>query len=334
MMAKTKPGHPAPPKAPNPPPTSKTTAPKAPPKATAPPGNKPEQPPVAAPGPKPAPKKTPAMNQTQQNAFDLMMSTLQSWGLGSLSADLKKMIVGGDTDQAELALALSQTKAYKQRFAANAARVKAGLPELRPAEYIGLEEQYKNILQQYGIPKGFYDTQAETDAWIGGDVSPAEMQGRVQAASDLIYNSPPEAMAAWNQFYGGGTGGAIAAILDPKTAAPIVQKEVLAAQIGGAALSQKGLTTSRDNAERFASEGVTLDQARKAYSDIAQRMPTDHAVGARFGTSFGQSDEENVMFDQSGAAKTKQDTLYAEEASLFQGHGGATIASANQGSNY
>lgn len=273
------------------------------------------------------------LNSTQQNAFDLMRSTLQAWGLGSLVPDLRKLIVTGDTDQAQLALALSQTDAYKKRFAANAARVKAGLPELTPAEYIGVEEQYRSVMRQYGMPKGFYDNQADLDKFIAGDVSPAELQNRVQSAADLVYNSPKEAQQAWNQFYGGGAGGAIAAILDPKTASPLVQREVSAAQIGGAALSQ-GLQTNQSTAERLASEGVTLDQARQAYSQIAQRLPTDTAIGARFGMPIDQATEEASTFEGNAAAVKKQQVAYSEEASLFGGHGGASTSTSNAGVNY
>lgn len=269
----------------------------------------------------------------QTSAFDLLQQTLQSWGLGSLIPQLRKLIIGGMTDNNELALSLSQTKEYKARFAANEARKKAGLAELTPAQYLATEEQYRNILQQYGIPKGFYDTQKETDAWLAGDVSPAELQGRVQAAADLVYNSPKEAQQAWDQFYGGGKGGAIAAILDPKTAAPLVQQQVTAAQIGGAAL-QQGLTASKDSATRFAGEGITLARAQQAYSEIAQRMSVDTAAGNRFGSPITQGTEEKATLEGNAAALQQQGTVYAEESSLFAGHGGGTTSTGSPGSNY
>ena len=273
------------------------------------------------------------LTDTQRNVFDLMRDTLAQWGLGTLAQDLRHLIVTGQTDPNELALALSQTDAYKQRFAANADRVKAGLRELRPAEYIALEEQYRNVMRQYGLPNGFYDDNTKLDKFIAGDVSPAEMQSRVQAVADLVYNAPPEAQQAWDQFYGHGKGGAIAAILDPKTAAPIVEQQVAASQIAGSALSQ-GLTANKATAERLASEGVTLQQARAAYSAIAQRLQTDTQVGGRFGMNLGQSDEEKATFEGDATALRKQDLLYSEEAGLFSGHGGATAATGNPGANY
>lgn len=269
----------------------------------------------------------------QSGAYALMMQTLASWGLTALAPDLKNFIINGDSSPDTLALDLSQTAAYKQRFSANAARVKAGLRELTPAEYIANEEQYRNILTQYGMPKGFYDTTSDLDKWIAGDVSPAELQDRVQAAADLVYNSPPEAQQAWNQFYGGGQGGAIAAILDPAKAAPLVEQQVAAAQIGGAALAA-GFKANAGSAQKYASEGVTLAQARSAYSQIAQRMPTDQSVGARFGMQMGQQQEEAATFEGDASALRNQHTLYAEEQSLFGGHGGGTVNTGDKGQNF
>lgn len=272
------------------------------------------------------------MSDTQQSAYDLMLSTLRSWGLESLAGDLKNLVTKGDTSPDTLTLALSQTDAYKKRFAGNDARRKAGLPELNPAQYIALEEQYRNLASQYGMPKGYLD-KATTDKMIGGDVSPAEAQDRIQAAADVVYNAPPQAMQAWSQFYGGGQGGVISALLDPTKAAPLVEREARAATIGGSALAN-GLQANRATAERLAQEGVSLADARKTYSEIAQRMSTDQATAARFGQQFGQAEEEKASFEGDATATQKQNSLYAQEASLFGGHGGGTAATGNPGSNY
>jgi hypothetical protein len=48
---------------------------------------------------------------------------------------------------------LRGTDAYKKRFAANAARIAKGLGALSEAEYIGLEDQYQNIMRNYGLPQ-------------------------------------------------------------------------------------------------------------------------------------------------------------------------------------
>ena len=287
---------------------------------------------TARPAPKPAPKPAPApqpVSPRQQTAFDLIKHTLQQWGLGSLYQHAVGFLKQGLSSD-EVQLKLMDTQEWKTRFAGNEARQKAGLAVLNPAQYIALEEQYHQTLRQFGIPKGFYDDKQATDAWIGGDVSPSDVRDRGQAASDLV-NGNPDALRAWSQFYGGGRGGAIAAILDPSKAAPLVEQQAQAAEIGGSALDQ-GLSTSRARAEQFAKYGVTLDQARKAYSDIAGRLSTDQTIASRFGTSFDQSQEEDATLLGNGEAQKKQANLYAMEAAQFGGHGGASDASNNAGS--
>jgi hypothetical protein len=272
------------------------------------------------------------LSGAQESAYDLMLNTLKAWGLDTLAPDLKKLIVDGDTAPETLTLALSQTDAYKKRFAANEARRKAGLPELDPASYIALEEQYRNLASQYGIPSGYLD-KATTDKMIAGDVSPAEAQDRIKSAADIVWNAPPEAMQAWSQWYGGGPGGVIAAMLDPTKAAPLVERQAVAAQIGGSALAN-GLQANQGTAERLAQEGVTLAQARQTYAQIAGRLGTDQAAASRFGMQFGQAEEEKASFEGDAEASRKQASLYAQEASLFGGNGGGTAATGNPGSNY
>lgn len=284
----------------------------------------------------PASGSTSTLTPDQESAYDLINATLASWGLSTLAQTAIGFIQQGLTSD-EITLKLQQTDQYKERFAGNAERAAAGLSTLSPAEYISLEDQYTQTLRAYGIPAGFYDDKNATDAWIGGDVSASEVADRAKAASDLVYNSPPEAMQAWSQFYGGGTGGAIAAILDPSKAEPIVLQQVQAAQVGGAALAQ-GLTTSATRAAQLVQGGVTLQGAQQAYSNIAQRLSTDLSVSGRFQNqatgTLDQTAEENATLLGNADALKKQQTLYTEENAQFGNHGGANDTSGNPGANY
>ena len=268
------------------------------------------------------------LTHQQQSAFDLIKHTLQEWGLGSLYNDAKSFIQQGLSSD-EIKLKLADTQEWKQRFAGNEIRQKAGLRVLSPAEYLAVEEQYHQTLRAYGIPRGFYDNKHATDAWIGGDVSPSELQARVQRVSEAI-DANPTVIQAWNKYYGGGKGGLIAAGLDMKKAAPLVDQQIVSAEIGSAALDQ-GLNVARGRAEQLSKYGVTLSSARQAYSQIASRLPTDQSVAARFGTSFGQGQEEDATLLGNAAAQNKQANLYAMEGAQFSGHGAASDASNNSG---
>lgn len=281
--------------------------------------------PVGTPAPKPPTPPKPVstgLSAGQQSVYDLMASTLASWGLTSLGAALKNLILKGDTAPDTLALALSQTAEYKQRFAGNAERVKNGLSELNPAQYIAMEEQYTNVLQAYGLPKGFYDSHSDFTNFIGKGISAAELQTRAQVAHDQYEAAPQATKALWSQYFGS-KGDAIAAILDPDVATQVIQDRGSQVAIGGAA-AQSGFGINQKRAQQFQQAGVTLSGAQKAYSQIAQSIGTDQNIAHRFGTTFDQSQEENDLLLGQGDAAVKRATLYDEEKSLFKGGGGAT----------
>ena len=109
-----------------------------------------------------------------QSAYDLLLSEFNQYGLGSLVEPLKALIVSGPSE-AELTLALRQTEPYKKRFAANASRLAKGLRALSEAEYITLEDQYQNVMRNYGLPATYYTKdsmgrQEGFEKFIAGDV--------------------------------------------------------------------------------------------------------------------------------------------------------------------
>ena len=265
------------------------------------------------------------LDPTQTDALALMSATLKSWGLSTLLADLKGFVIRGDTNADTLGLALSQTAAYKTRFAGNAIRVKNGMAELTPAQYLATEEQYRNTLQAYGLPPGFYDKPSDFTQFIGHDISPAELDSRAKVAHDQYIAQPDDVKALWSQYYGT-KGDAIAAILDPTVATQLIADRGTQVGIGAEAIHH-GINVGQPRAQQFQQAGVTIAQARTAYGQIAQSAPTDQAIAARFGTTFDQQQEENDLLLGDAAAHQARTTLYGEEDALFKGHGGADAQS-------
>lgn len=260
------------------------------------------------------------LNTSQQGVYDLMLATLKSWGLETLAGDLRKFIIKGDTAPETLTLELSQTDAYKQRFAGNELRKKQGLPELLPAQYIALEEQYSNVLRAYGLPAGFYDKHEDFTKMIGNDLSPDELKLRAQAAHDQYTTAPEYVKNLWSQYFGT-KGDAIAAILDPNTATAIIQDRANQVAVGGAA-AQFGFNVNQQRAQQYTQAGVTLEGARKAYQQIASVYGQDQSIAHRFGQNFTQQDEENDLVLGQGEAAAKRRSLYSQEEALFHGSGG------------
>lgn len=264
---------------------------------------------------------------------DIIKQYLAQWGLSSLT-DLVSSLGQSGASNDSISLQIQNSPQYQQRFAGNKARTAAGLSVLSPAEYIALEGQYKQTLSSYGIPAGFYDDQDAINNWIGGDVSASEVADRAKIASDSYLNASDSQKAAWDQYYGGhGAGGAIASILDTSTAEPILEQQATAAGIGAGAMDQ-GLSVNRSRAEELAKNGVTIDSARAAYSQIAGRLTNDNAIAARFGGTNSQTNEENITLLGNAAATKTQQTQYASEAAQFAGHGGASNTSNDVGNNF
>lgn len=262
-----------------------------------------------------------SLTQSQQNVFDLMQQTLHEWGLDSLAGDLKKLVVNGDTSADTLALALSQTQAYKTRFAGNQVRVQNGLHELTPAEYIATERQYAQVLQSYGLPKGFYDKPEDFTKFIGQDISPAELDSRAKVAHDQFIAAPDYVRNLWSQYFGT-TGDAIASILDPQVATSLIQDRSTQVAIGGAA-AEHGMSVTQARAQQLQQAGVTGAKAQTAYSQISQALPLDQQIAQRFGTTFGQAQEENDLLLGNGDAARQRATMYDEERNLFKSQASA-----------
>ncbi len=117
-----------------------------------------------------------------QSAYDILLAQFNQYGLGTLVEPLRELIVSGP-DEAQLTLALRQTDAYQKRFAANKARLASGLRALSEGEYITLEDQYQNIMRNYGLPPSYY-TKDATGKQAGFE--PAIIQGVVWVASHHI----------------------------------------------------------------------------------------------------------------------------------------------------
>jgi hypothetical protein len=266
------------------------------------------------------------------SAAQLLSDTLKAWGLSSLLPHLQDYLTKG-YDSNTINLALQDTQEWKTRFAGNEIRKQNGLAVLSPAQYIAVEEQYHQIMQAHGLPSSFYDKQSDFTNFIGGDVSPSELDARAKIASDQWQNADAATKAAWKNYYGLDDGHAIAMILDQKTALPIVERQSAAAGIGGAA-GQQGLSVDRSRAEQFAQFGVSLQQAQQAYGNIAQVLPAAQALGSRFGEQFGQSQLEDASLLGSGAATATQQRLVSAEKADFSGGIGANTTTNATSNSY
>jgi len=267
--------------------------------------------------------------QAGQSAYDLLFQQFNQYGMGSLVEPLKQFIQQG-LSSAEFTLRLRDTDAYKKRFAANASRIAKGLSALNEAEYIGLEDQYQNIMRQYGLPASYYargdmGRQEGFEKFLENDVSAAELEDRVMTAQSRVLNANPEVLASLRSFYPDITNGDILAYtLDPNKALSEIKRKVTAAEIGGAAL-QAGLQTGLARAEELTAAGVTKAQAQQGFQTVAEVAPRGSQLAEIYGQSpYTQTTAEAEVFGLAGSvdAARQRKKLTQLETAAFQGSAG------------
>jgi len=265
----------------------------------------------------------------RQSAYDLLYNEFNKYGLGTLVEGIKDLIKS-NVSPSEFAIRLQDTKEYKQRFKANQDRISAGLKALTPAEYIGLEDQYQNIMRNYGLPASYYTkdtmgTQEGFQKFIANDVSASELEDRIATAQQRVQNSNPEVLQALKQFYPDISNADILSYaLDPQNALTNIKRKVTAAEIGGAALAQ-GLQANGGTAESLAGLGITKAQAQQGYTDIAGILPRGSQLADIYGqTPYTQGTAEAEVFNTAGAADAaaKRKKLTALETAQFSGSSG------------
>jgi hypothetical protein len=205
----------------------------------------------------------------QKNARDTIAETLAIYGLSDLADYTYSEIIAKDiTDPAAIIFKLRDQPAYQKRFGANAARLKAGLPELSPAEYIDLEDMYRTVIRSNGLPAGFYDSEDDTRKLLEGTVSPSEFQRRIQDGYNAVANADPEVKRQFKDFYGVTDNELAAYFLDPSRGETILTTRARAAQIAARGKEQGGIRLTGAFAEDLAARGITEQQARAGFAEV------------------------------------------------------------------
>jgi len=267
--------------------------------------------------------------QERVSAFNILKDEFTKYGLGSLVEGIRKLLTDG-TPASEFALKLRETPEYVARFKANEARIAAGLTALSPAEYVAMEDQYQNIMRNYGLPASYYtkDTtgkQVGFEKFLANDVSASELEDRIATAQQRVLNSNPEVLQALKQFYPDiNNADILAYTLDPQNALTNIKRKVTAAEIGGAALAQ-GLQAQGGTAESLAGMGITKAQAQQGYTEIAGVLPRASQLSDIYNQGpYTQQTAEAEVFNTAGgaAATAKRKKLSALEQATFSGQSG------------
>ena len=236
-------------------------------------------------------------------AESIIKEGLARYGLESLYS-----VIWGKYTKSEIDLSspdafvfsLKEEPAYKARFAANEIRKSKGLPELNPSTYLSMESTYKKTLQSSGLPPGFYDTQADLDKMIGGDVSIYELSTRIQDAYNVVRDAPADVTDKLKSLYGISDGDILAYFIDPDRARPQLiaadyKREAQAAMVAAQAQRTAGIGLSAAFSEDVVRQNISEAAQKQAFTTIAdmneltraqgteQALTTEQIAGAQLG---------------------------------------------------
>jgi hypothetical protein len=272
----------------------------------------------------------------RQSAYDLLYSQFKLYGLESLVTPLKDLITSG-ASPAEFTIKLRESDAYQKRFSANKQRISKGLKAISEAEYIGLEDQYQNILRNAGLPESYWKQTVDPRTgivsqegfanFIGNDVSAVELEDRVSTAQKRLIYANPEVSIALKTFYPDITNGDLLAYaLDPTKGLEQIKRRITAAEVGSSAV-QLGLATNVTDAEYLARYGVTKQTAQQGYQTIAGGLQRGSQLASIYGENpYTQTTAEQEVFAVPGAAEAKaaRQKITGLEKATFGGQTGVS----------
>lgn len=259
------------------------------------------------------------------DAKDILRNTLTRFGLQDLTDDawglVTRDLLPANAGIDEIGDALRDTPQFQARFPANAARVRAGLPELSVSEYLGLERAYASEMRGSGLPRGFYDDPTDFQRLIEGDVSPAEVQTRINEGYRAVSEANPGVIAQMKELYGVDEGGLAAYFIDPDRATPILQRQARAARIASEGVRQAGIQLTADVAETLAREGITGEEAATGFRQVSEQrgLATPMMAGEE---AISEAEQIGAVFGTNEAARQRVATRQRRRRAEFEGGGG------------
>jgi len=253
----------------------------------------------------------------QRDAAAALISMFSQYNLESLAGSIIGFIkqgFGSDT----ITIMLQETPQYKARFAANEARKKAGLSVLSPREYLETERSYRSVLATSGMPKGFYDQQADFQKFLENDLSPQELNDRVKAWQTEAMRDKA-GLDAIRKITGFGVSDYAAYLMDPQRALPVLQRTAKAVSFAAAA-QRHGYDVSRDLANQYGAFGVNPEDAEKGFAAIQEVQGETDKLAKIYGLD-GYTVEEaaSEVFGGDAKAGEKRKKLASQERATFSG---------------
>ena len=285
----------------------------------------------------------------QTDSIAGIIALLGSYGIGDLGDAITKAIINGySADTIKLIMQDPNSNdplavAFQKRFPANKILAAQGKPVLSPGEYLAAEKRYTEIMQSYGVAG--LATRSTLSDFIGNNISATEVSDRVGLAVDRVQNADANTKKMLATYYPMlNTNDIVTAMLNPKEGLPALQRKVQIAEIGGAALTQglntslnamsmksdlySNVTTGALGAQQLAEQGITKEQARLKYEQVAEVLPRGEFLSAvSGGEDYTRLQAEQEAFLGLASAKRARENLVKQEQARFAGSSGTSKAS-------
>jgi hypothetical protein len=250
---------------------------------------------------------------------------LQRYGLEGLSTWAWDQITSFVPEE-QILLELREQQAYKDRFPAMSVRFEAGLNAVSEEQYLSLERTYHQILRASGLPTNFYDGKEDFTTFIGNDLSPAELQFRIDDGYRRVSQTDPAVRAAFEEFYGGATDGALAAMfLDPDRAATELVAQARTAEVAGIG-RRSGVNVGQGQSEEIAAFSPTAAQTNAGFSQVNNQADLERETFTEL-NNLRSGDLISAAFNTSGSVEARQKIRQRRNSRLaaFAGGGGAAF---------
>lgn len=261
----------------------------------------------------------PNLSTAQNNSLGLLSQWLGSFNLGSLQDTVKQWIINGYSDD-RIKLELQNTDVFKQEFPEYEARIKANLTPMTPAEILSYRQTATKLMKDAGMPAGFYDQKDDFVQLVTSDLSPNELNERIRNGYTRVQQAPQEVKDTFAEYFGAQGDNYLAAFfLDPTKSVDVIQRDLTQAEIGGAAY-QYGFGMTKEQADRYAQQGITGAQARQVLGQAAQLQPLDEET-INETNDITRSDIAEAALT-GGEAQKRLSRRQQERSAAFGGGGG------------
>lgn len=285
-------------------------------------------PPVAQPPTTTEPTTPGATRPSGGMTYDNLVEFLNEYGLGG--GEIPRLLraaieddptqFSGPFAQQAVFRTVRNTTEYKERFKGLKMRQDAGLPPISEAQYIAIENDYRQVLRSNGMPRGFYDSEADFAKFIGGDIRADELNTRIQAGYRAVTEAEPGTKDELMRLYGIDEPKLAAFFLDPTRAQTQIVKAAEAARRATAAREQ-GFQIQAGTAEELVTRGVSQREASQGFQSIAEQRGLFEAQMAGE-TAITQEEQIAGTFGTSAAAAQRIATRRRRRQAEFEAGGG------------